>query len=177
MYLQNSSNIQAGGLRVVEDKIALWTSLTPQEMARGVRWFASRPAAEQVSIMMDGEQKILPRLQKANPEIAPDSTLRYAAFVIAIRQAGFDLIRKRGYRVHGHKDFEKFEALRQGTLQSLKNRKRAPLRQVLLAHWGDVRTLKRGGTGFLLISRYLVRAHSIKASPSYIARLWREIEG
>ena len=161
---------------ISEDTIALWTSLTSGERVRGFHWFAARPANEQAEIIMEGEENILPHLRTANPEKEQDKHMRYAALLLAIRRAGFDLVRRRGYRVKGHKEFEKFEQLRQGTLQSLKNQKKAPLRQLLLAHWGDVRCLKKQGTGFLLISRYLQRAHHIKASASYIARLWREVE-
>lgn len=159
-----------------QDNMTLWTSLTPKERERGVRWFASRPAEEQATILVDGEEHIFPRLQQANPERAQDAFLRYAAFVLAVRRAGFDVLRKRGYRVHGHKNYEQFEALRQGTLQSLRDKKKAPLRQEVLALWGEVRRLKMTGTGFLLISRYLLRAHQLKVSPSYIAKLWKSLE-
>ena len=122
-----------------QDSITIWTSLTPKERERGVRWFASRPAGEQAAIIMEGEEKIFPRLQKMNTSEGDDMYLRYAAFILAVRQSGFDLLRKRGYRVHGHKNYEKFEALRQGTLQSLRNTKKAQLRQEVLAFWGDIR--------------------------------------
>ena len=132
-----------------EDSITLWTSLTASERVRGLHWFAARPVLEQENILMQGEELILPRLRAAQSGTAQDKHLLYAALVLAIRLAGFDLVRKRGCRVQGHAEFEKFEQLRQGTLQSLKTQKKAPVRQLLLAHWGDVRLLKKQGTGFL----------------------------
>jgi hypothetical protein len=158
-----------------EDKIAIWTALGHKERIRGVRWFASRPLAEQTRIIADGEA-LLPRLQQIHPETEDDEHLRFAAFVLAIRRSGFDLIRKRGYRVLGHKNFEQFESLRQGTLSSLKREKKAPLRQEVLALWGEVRGLRKQGNGFLLISRYLLRVHKLKVSVSYLVKLWREVE-
>jgi len=53
-----------------EDKITLWTSITPSERARVVHWFASRPTPEQLSMFSEGELTVLPNLQKANPEYA-----------------------------------------------------------------------------------------------------------
>lgn len=159
-----------------EDKIVIWTSLGHKERVRGLRWFASRPMQEQARILADSET-LLPELRRNHPEAAADEHLRYAAFVLAVRGAGFDLLRKRGYRIHGHKNFEQFEILRQGTLASLKSRKKAPLRQEVLALWGEVRVLRIQGNGFRLISRFLLRAHKLKVSPSYLVKLWAELEG
>ena len=159
----------------LEDKIALWTSLGHKERERGVHWFASRPTEEQVRIIADSEN-LLPKFRQIHPDVAEDEHARYAAFILSIRGAGFDLIRKRGHRVHGHKNFAQFEALRQGTLASLKREKKAPLRQEVLALWGEVRGLRMQGNGFRLISRYLLRAHKLKVSASYLVKLWKEVE-
>lgn len=158
-----------------EDKIALWTSLGHKERVRSIGWFASRPMPEQVRIIADSES-LLPRLRQMYQHAADDEHVRYAAFILAIRGAGFDLTRKRGYRVHGHKNFAQFEALRQGTLASLKRGKKAPLRQEVLALWGEVSSLRMQGNGFRLISRYLLRAHKLKVSASYLVKLWKELE-
>ena len=159
-----------------EDKITLWTSITPSERARAVRWFASRSTPEQLSMISEGEQTVLPNLKKANPEYAEDCVLRYAAFLLAIRCGGYDLARKRGGRVMRDSEFEKLEAMRKGVMENLRSRKKSPLRHALLSYWGEIKSLKRDGSGFLLISRYLARMHNIKTSPSYLAKLWREVE-
>ena len=172
----SKGNADNATLAHLEDKIALWTALGPKEQARGVRWFASRPIEEQARIIAEGKS-LMPGLRQANPNVADDVHSAYAAFIMAIRGAGFDLIRKRGYRVHGHKNYAQFEALRQGTVASLKRGTQAPLRQDVLALWGDVRGLHTEGNGFLLISRYLLRAHKLKVSASYLAKLWNEVEG
>ena len=161
----------------MDDSITLWTELTPTERKRGTRWFSSRPQEEQAAILLDSLRRVLPRLQHDNPDADQNALMSCTAFIMAVREAGYDLIRKRGYRIAGHKEFVKFDALRQGTISSLRQKKKAPLRKELLAHWGDIRTLKKSNTGFLLISRYMQRAHRIKVSPAYIARLWKEIEG
>lgn len=160
-----------------DDKLTLWTELTPTERKRGARWFSSRPQEEQAAILLDCLTRVLPRLQPDDTDKNQSALMSYTAFMLAIRDAGYDLIRKRGFRIAGHKEFVKFDALRQGTINSLRNKKKALLRKELLAHWGDIRTLKKKATGFLLISRYMQRAHRIKVSPAYIARLWKEIEG
>jgi hypothetical protein len=161
----------------IEDKITLWTSITPLERTRAVRWFASRPTPEQTSIISEGEQTVLPNLQKANPEYVEDSALRYAAFLLAIRHGGYDLARKRGGRAMRDSAFEKLEAMRKGVMENLRSRKKSPLRFCLLSYWGEIKSLKQDGSGFLLISRYLARMHNIKVSPSYLAKLWLEVEG
>ena len=175
--MQNSLTAQANSRHLPEDKITLCTSTTPLERARAVRWFSARPASEQMSIIAEGAQDILANLQKANPEQAQDCVLRYAAFVLAIRRNGYDLTRNRGGKTMADKDFETLTAMRRGVMESLRSRKKSPLRHTLLSLWGEVKTLKQDGSGFLLISRYLARMHNIKASPSYLARLWREMEG
>ena len=176
MDVLNIDNGEGVAVKNMEDKIALWTSLGHKERNRGVRWFASRPVTEQASIILDGVS-LLPNLQRAHPETAADAHLRYAAFVLAIRRAGFDLVRKRGYRVLGHNNYEQFEAIRQGTLASLKRKKKAPLRQEVLAFWGEVRSLKLQKNGFRRISKYLLRAHKLKVSATYLTWLWKEFEG
>ena len=173
----NSSSTTKQTCAVTDDKITLWTELTPTERNKGARWFASRPQEQQAAVLLDCLTRVLPRLQLESQDKSEQALLSYTAFIVSVREAGFDLIRKRGYRVAGHREFAKFDSLRQGTLNSLRNKKKAPLRKELLAHWGDIRTLKEGKTGFLLISRYMQRAHRIKVSPAYIAKLWKEIEG
>ncbi len=177
MDLQNSSAAQISTRHQPEEKITLWTSTTPLERARAVRWFASRPSSEQIAIIADGYQTVLPNLQQSNPQYAQDNSLRYAAFVLSIRRGGYDLIRKRGGKTMGSKDFEKLETMRKGVVESLRSRKKSPLRHTLLSYWGEIKSLKQDGSGFLLISRYLARMHNIKASPSYLTKLWREVEG
>ena len=176
MVLHSSSAAQTDAQYLSEDKLTLWTSITPLERARAVRWFASRTASEQMSIITEVSATVLSSLQRANPEYSQDFSLRYAAFVLAIRRSGYDLARRRGGKNMNTKDFEKLEIMRQGVLESLRSRKKSPLRHVLLSYWGEIASLKKNGSGFLLIARYLVRMHNIKASPSYLARLWREIE-
>ena len=161
----------------VEDKITLWTSITPLERARPVRWFASRPASEQVSMISEGERRVLPNLQKANPEYASDGVLCYSAFLLAIRGGGYDLVRKRGGRAMRGNEFEKLEAMRKGVMENLRSRKKSPLRHLLLSYWGEIKSLKQDGAGFLMISRYLARMHNVKVSPSYLAKIWPEVEG
>ena len=177
MDSQSSPTTQASSRHLPEDTITLWTATTPLERARAVRWFAARPASEQMAIIAKGAQDILPNLQKANQEQTHDCALRYAAFVLAIRRSGYDLTRKRGGNTMADKDFETLTAMRRGVMESLRSRKKSPLRHTLLSLWGEIKALKQDGSGFLLISRYLARTHNIKASPSYIARLWREVEG
>ena len=161
-----------------DDDVIIWSSLTPAECSKGVRWFAARPSKEQAQILATSQEKILPRLQSKNADRHADAHMRFAALLLAIRESGFDLIRKRGYRIAGNKQFEQFDQLRASTLMSIKERRKAPLRKQVLAYWGDVCTLKRNeSAGFLLISRFLLQVHKIKISPQYLAKLWKELEG
>lgn len=159
----------------LKDKTTLATGLTPSEMAKGVRWLASRPLEEQAIVLQYSFETHLPRLLAEAPANHSHGS-HYVALILAIREAGFDLIRKRGYRIASKKEFEKYDALRQGTMQSLRAKRQAPLRMKTLSLWGEVRRLKQEGNGFLLISRYLSRAHAMKVSPSYLAKLWSEVE-
>ena len=177
MYSQNTTSVQSEPRHLNEEQITLWTSVTPWERSRAIRWFASRPMPEQVCIISDGERVILPNLQKANPEHTGDIVLRYAAFVLAIRRNGYDLARKSGSRAAKGNDFARLEDMRKGVLENLRSRKKSPLKHILLSHWGEIKSLRQKGTGFLLLSRYFSRAHNIKVSSSYLARLWQDVEG
>jgi len=73
-------------------------------------------------------------------------------------------------------EFEKLEAMRKGVMENLRSRKKSPRRHLLLSYWGEIKSLKQDGTGFLLISRYLMRAHHLKVSPSYLAKIWKQLE-
>lgn len=159
------------------DYVAIVSGLTPKEQKRASQWFARRSGEEQASIIVTSTQKILPQLKRQEPMRTEDGFMYLAALQLSIRQSGFDVTRKRGYRVAGTKEFNQFDELRDGILHSVKSKRKAPLRKELFAYWGDVRTLKLKGTGFLLISRYLLKAHKIKVSPSYLNKLWNEVEG
>lgn len=160
-----------------DDDVAIWTALTPAERLKGMRWFAVRSPKEQAHILALSQEKIVPRLQRNYPDRYIDAYMHLAALLLAIRESGFDLTRKRGYRVAGNKQFEQFDLLRASTMEFIKEKRKAPLRKQVLAYWGDVRTFKREGTGFLLISRYLQQKHKVKVTPQYLAKIWKEIEG
>lgn len=158
------------------DDIFIWAALTPVESKRCLRWFTARSPEEQSAILHVFQTTTLPELKKTNPTNPEDGFMQLTALLLAIRSCGFDVVRKRGYRVAGTKEFMQFDKLRNGILASVKNRKKAPLRQQVLAYWGEVRLLKNKGNGFLIISRYLMQAHKIKISSSYLSKLWLEIE-
>lgn len=161
-----------------DDDVIIWTALTPEECSKGMRWFSARSHKEQAQVLALSQEEILPRLQRKHSDRHGDAYMRLAALLLAIRENGFDLVRKRGFRVAGHKQFAQFDQLRAATLESIRERKKAPLRKQVLAFWGEVCTLKRHeNTGFLLIARYLLQAHKVKVSPQYLAKLWKELEG
>lgn len=159
------------------DDCIIWGELTPKEWKRAMRWFAARSHDEQAEIFSTYVLETLPQLKGQNMTKQLDSYMHLAAFLLAIRKSGFDTIRKRGYRIAGATEFTNYEKLRNGVLNSIRNRKKSPIRQEVLAYWGDISVLRKKGTGFLLISRYMMRAHKVKISPSYLSKLWKEREG
>jgi len=46
----------------------------------------------------------------------------------------------------------------------------------VLAHWGEINELKAAGMGFRPIAEYLLKSRKLKVSPSYLMKLWHEVE-
>jgi hypothetical protein len=102
---------------------------------------------------------------------------KYCAFVVAGRNAGWDTLQGKGYRVADQKQFSDFTEIRKAKAAAVIRKGRTPvLRKKILAYWGEVKELKKEGIGFRPISEYLLKNRKIKTSPTYLALLWKDVE-
>ena len=159
----------------MEDELNPVTGLTLTERNRLFSWIASLPEEQRVAIFQTGYKKTF-QLQKERPDL-PGRLSRYCAFVLAARRSGWDTIKGKGYRVVQKEQYEDFTHLRQAKVAELLKRGRTPtLKHKVLAYWGEIRELKIAGTGFRPIAEYLLKARKLKVSPSYLMKLWHEVE-
>ena len=152
------------------------TGLTAKERKRLFSWIASLPEEQRVGIFQTGVKKSF-QLQKERPDL-PGRFNKYCAFILAARQSGWDTIKGKGYRVAQKEQYKDFIHLRQAkAAELLLNRGRTPvIKRKVLAHWGEIRELKAAGTGFRPIAEYLLKSRKLKVSPSYLMKLWHEVE-
>ncbi len=159
----------------MEDLLNPITGLTAKERKRLLAWVASLSEVKIIDIFQVGVKKSF-QLHKERPDL-PGRVNKYCAFVLAARRSGWDTIKGKGYRVAQKEQYEDFTNLRQAKVASLLKRGRTPvLKHKVLAYWGEIRELKTAGTGFRPIAEYLLKSRKLKVSPSYLMKLWHEVE-
>jgi hypothetical protein len=157
------------------DQIELLTGLIEKERKRVCKWVVSLPEEKLISVFQDAVRKAY-QLKNEHPEIQ-GRVIKYCAFILAARSVGWDTLNGKGFRTAEIKQFTDFSEIRKAKAASIIRKGRNPvLRKKLLAYWGEVRELKKEGLGFRPISVYLLKNRKIKASPSYLAKLWQEVE-
>ena len=139
---------------------------TPKERARALRWLAGLAENDRERILADAFAERV----SASP---PDP---YVSLLIAIRRFGLDTIRRRGFRAAGQEQFEDFQRVRESRVRNLRNERPSPLRDKVLSRWALVRELHGQGLGFRLIARYFSKQLRVQVSPSYLRKLWGELE-
>lgn len=151
------------------------TGLTAKERKRLLSWVASLPEEKVIGIFQEGVKKSF-QLQKERPDL-PGRVNKYCAFVVAARRSGWDTIKGKGYKVAQKEQYEDFTHLRRAKVAELLQRGRTPvLRRKILAYWGEIKELKSEGVGFRPIADYLRKTRKLKVSPSYLVKLWHEVE-
>lgn len=159
----------------MNDEIEFLTGLIQRERKRVCTWAASLPEEQLIGIFQDGVRRAF-QIKFQHPEI-PGRVTKYCAFIQAARNAGWDTLQGKGYRVAHEKQFSDFIVIRKAKAAAVIRKGRTPvLRKKILAHWGEVKELKQEGFGFRPISEYLLKNRKIKASPTYLAKLWKEVE-
>jgi len=159
----------------IDDALNLITGLTGQERKRLFSWIASLPDRQRGDIFQSGVKKSS-QLHKSRPDLC-GRVNKYCAFILAARKAGWDTLKGKGYRIAQQEQYEDFTHLRQAKTADLLGRGRTPvLKRKVLAHWGEINELKAAGMGFRPIAEYLLKSRKLKVSPSYLMKLWHEVE-
>ena len=139
---------------------------TAKERARALRWLAGLAESDRERILADA----FAACATATPPTP------YVALLGAIRRFGFGTIRRRGYRAAGPEQFADFQSVRESRARNLRNERPSPLRDKVLHRWALVRELHGQGFGFRLIARYFSKQLRVQVSPSYLRKMWRELE-
>ncbi len=139
---------------------------TAKERARALRWF--------VGVAEKDRERILAEVVSACATASPPTP--YVALLIAIRRFGFDTVRRRGFRATGLEQFEDFQRARESRARNLREERPSPLRDKVLHRWALVRELHGQGLGFRFIARYFSKQLRVQVSPSYLRKMWSELE-
>jgi hypothetical protein len=159
----------------MDDLLNQITGLTNRERKKVLSWVASLPQERVIEIFQEGVKKSF-QVKEERPDL-PGRIGKYCAFIVAARKAGWDTLKGKGYRVAEKEQYVDFSHLRKAKAAELIQRGRTPvLRKKILAHWGEIKELKREGVGFRPIADYLAKNRKVKTSASYLAKLWKEVE-
>ena len=159
----------------MEDQLNQITGLTSSERKKVFAWIASLPEEKIVEIFQDGVKKSF-QLKEERPDLTGRIN-KYCAFIVAARKSGWDTLKGKGYRVAEKEQYDDFSHLRKASAAGLIQKGRTPvLRKKILAYWGEVKELKADGMGFRPIAHYLNQNRKIKTSPTYLAKLWKDVE-
>ena len=146
------------------------------ERKKVLSWVTSLPEEKIVEIFQDGVKKGY-KIKEERPDL-PGRIGKYSAFIVAARKAGWDTLQGKGYRVAVQEQYDDFSHLRKANAATLISKGRTPiLRRKIMAHWGEVKELKADGMGFRNIAGYLTSKRKLKVSATYLAKLWKEVEG
>ena len=137
-----------------------------KERSRALRWLSG--------LAENDRERILADAFAACASASPPTP--YVALLGAICDFGFDTIRRRGYRAAGRDQFEDFQRVRESRARNLREERPSPLRDQVLHRWALVRELHEQGLGFRLIARYFSKQLRVQVSPSYLRKLWGELE-
>ena len=160
----------------MDDLINQITGITMMERKKVLSWVASLPEEKVVEIFQDGVKKGY-KIKEERPDL-PGRIGKYSAFIVAARKAGWDTLKGKGYRVAVQEQYDDFSHLRKANAATLISKGRTPiLRRKIMAHWGEVKELKADGMGFRNIAGYLTSKRKLKVSATYLANLWKEVEG
>ena len=160
----------------MDDLINQITGITMMERKKVLSWVASLPEEKIVEIFQDGVKKGY-KIKEERPDL-PGRIGKYSAFIVAARKAGWDTLKGKGYRVAVQEQYDDFSHLRKANAATLISKGRTPiLRRKIMAHWGEVKELKADGMGFRNIAGYLTSKRKLKVSATYLAKLWKEVEG
>jgi len=158
------------------EQLNLITGLTEHERKKLFSWVASLPEENIIEIFQEGVKKSF-QLKEERPDLHGKIN-KYCAFIIAARKGGWDSTKGKGYRVADQEQYNDFSHLRKSNAAILISRGRIPvLRRKVLAYWGEVKELKTDGMGFRPIAGYLTSKRKLKVSATYLAKLWKEVEG
>jgi hypothetical protein len=159
----------------MDDLLNQITGLTGRERRNVLTWVASLPEDRIIEIFQDGVKKAY-QIKEERPDL-PGRVSKYCAFIVAVRKAGWDTLKGKGYRVAEREQYDDFSHLRKAKAAELIQRGRTPvLRKKILAYWGEVKELKAEGMGFRPIAEYLARTRKVKTSASYLVKLWHGVE-
>jgi hypothetical protein len=139
---------------------------TANERARALRWLAGLAESDRERILADAFAACA----------SASSPTPYIALLGATRRFGFDTVRRRGFRAAGPEQFEDFQRVRESRARNLREERPSPLRDKVLHRWALVRELHGQGLGFRLIARYFSKQLRVQVSPSYLRKLWGELE-
>lgn len=139
---------------------------TAKERARALHWLVGLAESDRERILADA----------FNACASNASHTPYVALLGAIRRFGFDTIRQRGFSVAGLEQFADFKRVRESRARNLREERPSPLHDKVLHRWALVRELHGQGLGFRLIARYFSKQLRIQVSPSYLRKIWTELE-
>lgn len=159
----------------MDELLDMITGLTSRERKRAFLWVGSLPESDIIDIYQKG-LKISYQIKNERSDLA-GKVGKYCAFILAARQAGWDTLFGKNYRVAGIEQFKDFSNIRKAkAAEFLRKPGRTPLlRKKILAHWGEIEQLHEEGLGFRPIADYLRKCRKIKISATYLSILWKEI--
>lgn len=160
----------------MEDLLNQITGLTASERKKIFTWLPSLSEGQIIDIFQDGVKRSF-QMKQERPDLHGKIN-KYCAFIIAARKGGWDTIKGKCYRIAEKEQYEDFSHLRKASAAGLIQKGRTPvLRRKILAHWGEIKELRADGMGFRPIVGYLTSKRKLKVSATYLANLWKEVEG
>lgn len=159
----------------MNDELELVTGLSERDRQKIFNWVGSLPDTMAIDIFQDAVKKAY-QLKDERPDLQ-GKVVKYCAFVVAARNAGWGSVHGKGYRIAEKKQFEDFAYLRKTAAAKIAHQGRTPvLRRKVKAYWGEIKALKAEGLGFRPIAVYLLKKRKIKVSVSYLKMIWNEVE-
>lgn len=159
----------------MSDDLDLVTGLTQKEQKNVFLWVSTLSISLIVDIFQDAVRRTY-QIKHERPEM-PGKETKFCGFILAARDAGWDTVKGKNYRVAGEKQFKDFDRIRETAITEMVRKTRPPiLRRKVIAYWPEIKQIRSTGAGFGPISEYLMKKRKIKVSVRYLRQLWKEEE-
>jgi hypothetical protein len=150
------------------------TGLAEKERKLALRWWVARPESEMLLIHRQGGKKYFQLNDFWEKQDCPPidkQVLRFAALISAIRDAGWDSVRGKGYRVAGEKQLEDLNRLREAQIVPAKRGRPGKLTSRVLGHKGLIMRLLESGLSNAAMADHLKKHCKLLISPEHLRNI------
>jgi hypothetical protein len=152
------------------------TGISEKDRKKALRWWLARSEPETVRIyncVIKKCYQLEDSCRKRGQDI-DKQLLRYAALVSVVRDAGWDAVAGKGYRIAKTKHLEDLERLRKSQIVPKKRGRPAKLLAKVLGCRAVIKTCRENGLSYAALAEHLKKHNRLDISPEHLRNIMIE---